>query len=80
MTTRVLADQRLPVNRDREPADWSGAFDQVRGLFADEDALVRARLGDERTARLQVAEREQRLVLLAIFATLAGRPWEDALR
>jgi hypothetical protein len=87
---RAFAEAYAPIGHGRldaigarlehEPADWSGAFDQLRGLFTDEDALVRERYGDERAAKLRAAEREERLVLLAIFATLAGRPWEDALR
>ena len=86
---RGLLDAYAEVRRGRmgemrrlleeEPADWSGVFDQVKALYGDEDELVRGRLGEERARRLREAQREERLALLAIAATLAGRAWEDAL-
>ncbi|MBI5479587.1 MAG: hypothetical protein HY906_12055 [Deltaproteobacteria bacterium] len=64
---------------DQEPADWGGVFDQLKGLQADEDALVLKRFGAERARKLAEALREERLLLLSVMATYADRPWEDSL-
>jgi hypothetical protein len=63
---------------EQEPVDWSGVFDQVKSLYADEEQIVRERFGDERARRLHDAERAERLAVLATFASLAERPWDDA--
>jgi hypothetical protein len=64
---------------DQEPADWGGVFDQLKGLQSDEDALVRKRFGAERAQKLSESLQEERLLLLSVMATYAGKPWEDSL-
>jgi hypothetical protein len=74
---RVAEVRRLV---EEEPANWGGVFDQIKALQTDEDALVRKRFGPERAQRLGDALREERLLLLSVLATYAGRPWEDSLQ
>ncbi|HEY3357556.1 MAG TPA: hypothetical protein VGQ83_30170 [Polyangia bacterium] len=64
----------------QDPPDWTQAFDQVSNLYTDQEQIVRDRFGETRARKLHDAEREERLVLLSIMATMAGRPLDDALR
>jgi hypothetical protein len=73
---RVSEVQRLI---DQDPPDWGGVFDQLKGLQTDEDALVLKRFGADRARTLAEALREERLLLLSVMATYAGRPWEDSV-
>jgi hypothetical protein len=88
-TERFLADyeQRrmacVATLRDAlaaDPPDWATALAEVRALYAYEDALARTLGGDDACKRLRTAQAEGRTVILAIGASLANQPWEQAVR
>ncbi len=63
---------------DEPTVDYGAVLETTRGLFADEDRLVSEMFGSEALDRVRAAERESRLVVIAIVATLGGLPWEEA--
>jgi hypothetical protein len=63
-----------------EKTDYQALIGEVRGLFGDTDGLAGELFGTEAKIKLAGAEREGRLTVLAILASIAGTPWEDAAR
>ena len=63
----------------REPVDYGSLFTTVRGLFADEDSIVRDLFGEESLTRLRALQAQKRTALLAILATYSDRSWDDAV-
>jgi hypothetical protein len=57
--------------------DLNLVFDQIRGLFADEDNLVRSRYGADSADLYRATQLDKRTATLAILATLANQPWDD---
>lgn len=62
------------------PPDTRALFEQMRGMYTAEDDLLADIGGPESRAAWRAHERENRTVLLAVFATLADAPWDSATR
>jgi hypothetical protein len=62
-----------------EPVNFEAVLDETRGLFSDEDRLMADLFGREASVTINTSERESRVAILIIIATLAGIPWEEAV-
>jgi len=85
-TSSLIEDYRRlrapRVERIREAFDDDdllAASREVRELFAEEDAMAEARRPGSGAQRLRMAYLEKRTAILAILATLADVPWDDAI-
>lgn len=77
-----LRQQRVAVARQalqRKPPNFKAVFVQLKGLFVDEDKLMRKLHGARAVSRLRAAQLEQRTLLAAIVAAMAGMPWDGQL-
>lgn len=80
-TQRVAAEkaalQAMAPALSQDPPDWGAALDIVVDMYRGHDALARAAFGADAAEELRVSELDGRAAILAIGASLAGRPWED---
>ena len=63
----------------QSPVAYDKVFAQVRGLYADEDRLVRELYGDRARQQLRAARLENRTVIMAIAAAMANMPWDHSM-
>lgn len=73
---RARREEACRVAVAADPPRWQVLFDELRGMFADEDRLTEQRFGPEARQRLRAAQLEKRTVVLAIAAVYAGKPWD----
>jgi len=80
LTTRYqpLRDARLDAAAAAasvSPPDFGAILEAMRGLFSDEDAVVRSMFGGEAVEHLRAAELEKRTAVLAIVSALGNQAW-----
>jgi len=63
----------------REPRAFDAVLSQVKGLYGDEDRLVRELFGDKARQQLRAARLENRTVIMAIAAAMAKVPWDHSI-
>ena len=70
---------RLISALGRNPPDYEAVLAEVKGTYADEDALIGRLRGGEAVDRWRSQEIQSRTAILAIAATFAGDPWDDTI-
>jgi hypothetical protein len=60
--------------------DYQALINQARGLFTDADDAVGGLFGNDAKTKLADSEREGRLTVLAIIASIADTPWDEAAK
>jgi hypothetical protein len=85
-----FAERYLPIRRDRmarilaaiekAPVDYAAALAEMKGLYADEDALVADLFGRGKADAFAADAEEGRLTVLTIIAALGALPLPDGVR
>jgi hypothetical protein len=65
---------------DKDPPDMGAVVDAAKSVFSDEDALLGRIAGDSGRDAWRAHELENRTTLLALFASLSGKDWDDSIR
>jgi hypothetical protein len=71
-----------PRSRGRlasDAPDYAAAIDVLKTLYADEDTMVGRLRGDGAVQTWRAQEAEGRTTVLAVAATFADEPWDDAI-
>ena len=76
---RLARMEELEQALDEDEPDYGAAFEALRGLYADEDALIEELFGADARDRLHDYEIDKRATILAIAATYAGLDWQQAI-
>ena len=78
---RIHASHTAPLVAalGRTPPDYAAALDTLKGLYADEDAMLGRLRGEGAVERWRAQEIQGRTAVLAITATFAGDPWDDTI-
>jgi len=75
-----LMDAHAPnLQRHINDGDWSGLIDVAKDYWREEDKLVSDVLGHGRKDEHRGHELGSRTAILAIIATLAGKPWDETI-
>jgi hypothetical protein len=64
----------------REPRDFAALLATLRGLFADEDAILERVAGASAKEAWRAEQHDGRTILMALFAAMADRDWEESIR
>jgi hypothetical protein len=62
-----------------DPPDYEAVLGEVKGLYADEDAMIGRLRGDGAVELWRAHEIQDRTAIMAIAATFAQDPWDDTI-
>lgn len=63
----------------RKPVAFGELLVQLRGLYSDEDRLVRELFGQQAADQLRASQLEKRTLIVALAAAMARVPWDHSI-